>query len=125
LKLKEIAYQHAEAYAAGELKHGPFALLEAKTAVVFLLAPGPHEASVRNSIHEVHARGSPIFVLAMEGAQDPGPMGTATVWLPQAPPLMQPYVFSVALHLLSYWVAKARSLPIDRPRNLAKSVTVE
>jgi glucosamine--fructose-6-phosphate aminotransferase (isomerizing) len=125
LKLKEIAYQHAEAYPAGELKHGPFALLEKTTAVVFLLAPGPHEASLRNSLHEVHARGSPTFVLAMEGARDPGDLATHTLWVPAAPIELQPLVFSSALHLVSYWVAKARALPIDRPRNLAKSVTVE
>ncbi|MBI2077364.1 MAG: glutamine--fructose-6-phosphate transaminase (isomerizing) [Euryarchaeota archaeon] len=125
LKLKEIAYLHAEAYAAGELKHGPFALLEKSTAVVFLLAPGAHEASLRNSLHEVHARGAPTFVIAMDGAQDPGPLATHTLWVPAAPFDLQPLVFSTALHLVSYWVAKARALPIDRPRNLAKSVTVE
>ncbi len=125
LKLKEIAYQHAEAYPAGELKHGPFALLEKDTAVLFLLSKGPHEASIRNSMHEVHARGSPVFVIATDGVQDPGHLATKTWWIPDAAPELQPLVFSSALHLVSYWVAKARALPIDRPRNLAKSVTVE
>lgn len=125
LKLKEIAYQHAEAYPAGELKHGPFALLSPSTPVVFLIAPGPHEDSLRNSLHEVHARGPPTFVVAAEGAKDPGKLATRTFWIPAAPPELQPLVFASALHLVSYWVAKARGLPIDKPRHLAKSVTVE
>ena len=125
LKLKEIAYQHAEAYPAGELKHGPFALLTAETAVVFLLHEGPNEDAVRNSIQEVLARGAPVFVLAMEGCKDPGVAPERVVWLPATEGMHGPIVFGVALHLLSYWVAKGRGLPIDRPRNLAKSVTVE
>lgn len=125
LKLKEIAYQHAEAYPAGELKHGPFALLTEQTAVVFLLQPGPHQDGVLNSIQEVKARGAPVFVVAMDGARDPSLPAEQVVWLPAAPEMHSPNVFGVAMHLLSYWVAKGRGLPIDRPRNLAKSVTVE
>jgi glucosamine--fructose-6-phosphate aminotransferase (isomerizing) len=125
LKLKEIAYQHAEAYPAGELKHGPFALLTPETAVLFLHAPGGHEDAILNSLQEVKARGAPVFVLAMEGAKSDGLPVDSTVWLPETDPELAPLVFAVALHLLSYWTAKGRGLPIDKPRNLAKSVTVE
>jgi glucosamine--fructose-6-phosphate aminotransferase (isomerizing) len=125
LKLKEIAYQHAEAYPAGELKHGPFALLTSDTPVVFLLAPDRNESSILNSLHEVHARGAPTFVVAMEGSKDPGTSADHVIWLPDVRDELTPFIFSSALHLLSYWVAKARGLPIDKPRNLAKSVTVE
>lgn len=125
LKLKEIAYQHAEASGAGELKHGPFALLTPSTPVVVLVAPGPGEAQLWNSIHEVKARGSPVFVLALEGCAPYEAAAGHSVRLPAVDPDLQPFVFASALHLLAYWVAKARALPIDRPRNLAKSVTVE
>lgn len=125
LKLKEIAYQHAEAYPAGELKHGPFALLTSETPVVFLLAPDRNAPSVLNSLQEVHARGAPTFVLATDDAPEPGPAGDVVVRVPSVSSELSPFIFSSALHLLSYWVAKARGLPIDKPRNLAKSVTVE
>jgi glutamine---fructose-6-phosphate transaminase (isomerizing) len=124
LKLKEIAYQHAEAYPAGELKHGPFALLTPQTAVVFLLAPGPHEDAIRNSMKDVAARAAPVYVLAMDDADVPAKF-THCFRIPWVEHELQPLVYASALHLLSYWVAKARGLPIDRPRNLAKSVTVE
>jgi glutamine---fructose-6-phosphate transaminase (isomerizing) len=125
LKLKEIAYQHAEAYPAGELKHGPFALLTPETAVLFLLHAGPNEDAVLNSIQEVKARGADVYVVAMEGCRDPGLEAGRVVWLPSTEGPHSAIVFGVAMHLLSYWVAKGRGLPIDRPRNLAKSVTVE
>jgi glucosamine--fructose-6-phosphate aminotransferase (isomerizing) len=125
LKLKEIAYQHAEAYPAGGLKHGPFALLTPETAVLFLHGPGSHQDALLNSIQEVSARGSQVLVLAMDGCKKDGLPLDRTVWLPAVEEDLAPFVFAVASHLLSYWVAKARALPIDRPRNLAKSVTVE
>lgn len=125
LKLKEIAYQHAEAYPAGELKHGPFALLTPETAVLFLHGPGHHQDALLNSIQEVMARGSQVVVLAMDGCKKDGLPRDRTVWLPEVEESLAPFVFAVASHLLSYWVAKGRALPIDRPRNLAKSVTVE
>ncbi len=125
LKLKEIAYQHAEAYPAGELKHGPFALLSEEAAVVFLLAPDANQDAVLNSLQEVHARGPTTIVVAMEGSKDPGEAANHVLWVPAVDDNLAPFVFSTAMHLLSYWVAKARGLPIDKPRNLAKSVTVE
>lgn len=125
LKLKEIAYQHAEAYPAGELKHGPFALLTPETAVLFLHGPGAHQDSLLNSIQEVKARGSQVLVLAMDGCKKDGLPLERTVWLPAVEESLAPFVFGTAVHMLAYWVAKGRALPIDRPRNLAKSVTVE
>jgi glutamine---fructose-6-phosphate transaminase (isomerizing) len=103
LKLKEIAYQHAEAYPAGELKHGPFALLTPKTPVLFLLGADRHSSAVLNSLQEVRARGSPVFVLASDDAPDPGI--AQCVRLPSIRGDLQPFVFASALHLLSYWVA--------------------
>lgn len=123
LKLKEIAYQHAEAYPAGELKHGPFALLTPQTPVLFLVGSGRHRDPVLNSLQEVKARGAPVFALATQDVALPA--GVSVLHLPEAHGDAAPFVFASALHLLSYWVAKARGLPIDRPRNLAKSVTVE
>lgn len=124
LKLKEIAYQHAEAYPAGELKHGPFALLTPETPVVFLLGDDGNQSKICNSIEEVAARGAPVHVLAIGDVDVPA--AAHSVWrLPRTSEDLSPFVFSTALHLLSYWVAKARGLPIDKPRNLAKSVTVE
>ena len=125
LKLKEIAYQHAEAYPAGELKHGPFALLGPNTPVIFLHQADDVEEAVLNSIQEVQARGAPTYVLAAEGTRIEGVPADRVVWLPAVEPQLAPLVFSCALHLLAYWTAKGRALPIDRPRNLAKSVTVE
>lgn len=125
LKLKEIAYQHAEAYPAGELKHGPFALLTPATPVVFLLANDRNAPAILNSMQEVHARGAPTFAIVAGDGLDPGAAADVVLRVPESPEHLSPFVFASALHLLSYWVAKARGLPIDRPRNLAKSVTVE
>ncbi len=124
LKLKEIAYQHAEAYPAGELKHGPFALLTESTPVIFLLGDGEHADSVRNSLEEVAARGAPTLVLAV-GDVEVDAHRHRVIRLPAASRLQHPLLHATAMHSLAYWTAKARGLPIDKPRNLAKSVTVE
>jgi glucosamine--fructose-6-phosphate aminotransferase (isomerizing) len=125
LKLKEISYIHAEGYAAGELKHGPFALLGVKTPVVALLArDSTHEAMV-TSIKEIKARRSPV--LAVVGEDDDAMAGLAdhVITIPKIDPLFSPVVNAVVLQLLAYFVARERGCPIDFPRNLAKSVTVE
>ena len=125
LKLKEIAYQHAEAYSAGELKHGPFALLTKDTPVIFLLSRSGAMDKVLNNVMEVKARGSPVILLTAGTLPEANGLGVHVITLPIVHELLEPLVFGSALHLLSYETAKQRGCEIDRPRNLAKSVTVE
>ncbi len=125
LKLKEIAYIHAEGYAAGELKHGPFALLGEKTPVVAVVGRDGTYDPIVTSIKEIKARHSPV--IAVTGEDDDGIAGLAdyVIKMPEIDPLFSPVTNSVALQLLAYFTAKERGCPIDFPRNLAKSVTVE
>lgn len=125
LKMKEIGYVHAEGYSSGELKHGPFALLTKRTPV-FVLLPndGTREKQI-GTILEVRSRGSPVYGLALGGAQGSQEFLDGALELPDVPALQSPFVFGVASHLLAYELAALRGLPIDKPRNLAKSVTVE
>ncbi len=125
LKLKEIAYVHAEGYSSGELKHGPFALLTKRTPVFAFLAPGPLQEKDIGTVLEIRTRGAPVYGIA---TGDPKPWEefcTQVVGLPEIDPLLSPLAFGMASHLLAYEVASLRGLPIDRPRHLAKSVTVE
>ena len=125
LKLKEISYIHAEGYSAGELKHGPFALLGSDTPVVAILASdNTHEAMLTN-IKEVKARGSPVLALAEEGDTLAREIADFSIPVPRVDPVFSPVINTVVLQLLAYYVAKYRGCPIDFPRNLAKSVTVE
>jgi glucosamine--fructose-6-phosphate aminotransferase (isomerizing) len=125
LKLKEISYIHAEGYAAGELKHGPFALLGRDTPVIAILTrDGTHQAMLTN-IREVKARGSPLLALIEEGDDSVEGLADFVITVPRVNPLFSPVVNTVALQLLAYHVAKKRGCNIDFPRNLAKSVTVE
>ena len=125
LKLKEISYIHAEGYAAGELKHGPFALLGSSTPVVALIAQdNTYEAMITN-IKEVKARRSPVIAITGEGDDTIGEIVDSVITLPQVDPIFSPIVNTVALQLLAYYTARQRGYPIDYPRNLAKSVTVE
>ena len=125
LKLKEISYIHAEGYAAGELKHGPFALLGNKTPVIAIIAPDSTREAMLTTIKEVKARGSPLIVLAQEEDEAIEKVADLIIALPRVDALLSPVVNSVALQLLAYYTAKERGCPIDFPRNLAKSVTVE
>ncbi len=125
LKLKEISYIHAEGYAAGELKHGPFALLGEKTPVVAIVTQDNAYEPVVTSIKEIKARHSPVIALAGEDDDITPDLVDSVIFIPRVDPLFSPVVNSVALQLLAYFVAKERGCPIDFPRNLAKSVTVE
>jgi glucosamine--fructose-6-phosphate aminotransferase (isomerizing) len=125
LKLKEISYIHAEGYAAGELKHGPFALLGSGTPVVAVVAQDNTYEPMITGIKEVKARQSPVLALVGEGDETIGALTDSVITVPQVDPLFSPVVNSVVLQLLAYYVAKQRDCPIDFPRNLAKSVTVE
>jgi len=125
LKLKEVAYIHSEGYAAGELKHGPFALLGSNTPVIAIVAHDNTYEAMLTNIKEVRARGSPVVALVREGDEDIEDLADSVVTVPGVDPMFSPVVNTVALQLLAYYTAKQRGCPIDFPRNLAKSVTVE
>ncbi len=125
LKLKEISYIHAEGYAAGELKHGPLALVSEDMPVVAL---APHNALLEkllSNLQEVRARGGELLVFTGEGVDLPDEQGVAVLSLPVPLSALSPVVFTVPLQLLAYHVAVLKGTDVDRPRNLAKSVTVE
>ena len=125
LKLKEISYIHAEGYAAGELKHGPFALLGNSTPVVALITQdNTYEAMITN-VKEIKARRSPVIAITGEGDDTISEIVDSVITLPRVDPIFSPIVNTVAVQLLAYYTAKQRGYPIDYPRNLAKSVTVE
>lgn len=129
LKLKELAYIHAEGFAAGELKHGPIALIDAGQPV-FVIVPSPgsehglHDKVV-SSIQEIRARGARTIVIAEEGDQDVVPFADEIIRVPVTPPLLAPLVATVPLQVFACELAWAKGLDVDQPRNLAKSVTVE
>jgi glutamine---fructose-6-phosphate transaminase (isomerizing) len=125
LKLKEISYLHAEGYPAAELKHGPIALIEDGTPVV-VVHPSSHVyAKMLTNIQEVAARGAAIIAIAEDGDREVAAHATHVLRVPATAQLLSPLVCLLPLQLLSYHVAVARGCPIDKPRNLAKSVTVE
>jgi glucosamine--fructose-6-phosphate aminotransferase (isomerizing) len=125
LKLKEISYIPADAYAAGEMKHGPIALLSERTPVVTVATDAPVLDKVLSNVAEVRARGAHVIAVATEGASEVEDAAEAVMWVPKTDWLLQPILAIVPLQLLAYRVARARGLNIDQPRNLAKTVTVE
>ena len=125
LKLKEISYIHAEAYAAGELKHGPFALLSSKTPVVAACLPGPTYGVMIGNLKEIKARGSPIIVFGDVNAPELIELADCIIPIKHEGMMTDVFTVSVALQLLAYYVAVRLGRDIDKPRNLAKSVTVE
>ena len=129
LKLKELAYMHAEGFAAGELKHGPIALIEEGLPVV-VVVPSPRGRSVLHdklvsNIQEIRARGARTIVIAEEGDETVEPYADTLVRIPAVPTLLQPLVATVPLQVFACEMAAAKGFDIDQPRNLAKSVTVE
>lgn len=125
LKLKEISYLHAEGYPAGELKHGPIAMLDPEMPVIAIALASPTFDKVVSNIQEVRARNAPVIALATEGDATIASHADEVVYLPHAPEELTPIVATVPLQLLAYHVAIARGCDVDQPRNLAKSVTVE
>ncbi|MCM8557216.1 glutamine--fructose-6-phosphate transaminase (isomerizing) [Sphingomicrobium sediminis] len=126
LKLKEISYIHAEGYAAGEMKHGPIALIDDQVPVICLAPSGPYFDKTVSNMQEVAARGGKIILISdSEGIDEAGDDAIATIEMPKAHPLIQPIVYAVPVQLLAYHVAVAKGTDVDQPRNLAKSVTVE
>ncbi|HEX8758991.1 MAG TPA: glutamine--fructose-6-phosphate transaminase (isomerizing) [Pseudonocardiaceae bacterium] len=129
LKLKELAYMHAEGFAAGELKHGPIALLEEGLPVV-VVVPSPKgravlHAKLLSNIQEIRARGARTIVIAEEGDETVRPYASDLLEVPAVPTLLQPLVSTVPLQVLAAEIARQRGYDVDKPRNLAKSVTVE
>jgi glucosamine--fructose-6-phosphate aminotransferase (isomerizing) len=122
LKMKEIAYIPSEGYAGGELKHGPLALITERTPVIALATCGK---KIQSNIKEVRARGADVIALATEGDPDIGKVASVVIELPETRPVFSAVLATVAVQLLAYYTANKLGLPIDKPRNLAKCVTVE
>jgi glucosamine--fructose-6-phosphate aminotransferase (isomerizing) len=131
LKLKEISYIHAEGYPAGEMKHGPNALIDEDLPVVVLATRDSSSQSrvlfekTLSNVQEVKARGGMVLAVACEGEQEIGKMADHVLWVPQTDELLLPILEIVPLQLLAYHIAVRRGCDVDQPRNLAKSVTVE
>ncbi|MDO7833853.1 glutamine--fructose-6-phosphate transaminase (isomerizing) [Sphingobium sp. HBC34] len=126
LKLKEISYIHAEGYAAGEMKHGPIALIDDAVPVIVIAPSGPLFEKTVSNMQEVQARGGKVVLISdAEGIAAAGDGCMATIEMPRVHPLIAPLVYAVPVQLLAYHVAVAKGTDVDQPRNLAKSVTVE
>ena len=125
LKLKEISYIHAEGYAAGEMKHGPIALIDEALPVVVLATREPAYEKTLGNMEEVRARGGHVFAVVSEGDTLAASLAEVALTVPQAPPLLTPLLSVIPLQFLAYHVADLKGTDVDQPRNLAKSVTVE
>jgi glucosamine--fructose-6-phosphate aminotransferase (isomerizing) len=126
LKLKEISYIHAEGYAAGELKHGPIALIDEHVPVIVIAPSGPRFDKTVSNMAEVMARGGQVVLISDAAGLAAQGQGTlARIEVPAVDPFIQPLVTAIPIQLLAYQVAVAKGTDVDQPRNLAKSVTVE
>ncbi len=125
LKLKEISYIPTEAYAAGEMKHGPIALLDVESPVVVVADDGPVLPKLVSNIEEVRARGADVIAVATDGNQDIGELSRDVLWVPKTDHHLAPILTVIPLQLLAYHIAGMKGLNVDQPRNLAKTVTVE
>ena len=125
LKLKEISYIHAEGYPAGEMKHGPIALIDEEVPVVVLAPKGKTYEKILSNIEEVRARGGKVIALANPGSEEIASKAQDVLWIPESHHLLMPILFNVPLQLLAYNIAVLKGTDVDQPRNLAKSVTVE
>jgi glucosamine--fructose-6-phosphate aminotransferase (isomerizing) len=129
LKLKEISYIHAEGYPAAEMKHGPIALVDENTPSIFLVSTGGVFDKVMSNMEEIKARGGPVIAIASEGDAETAAYihdrADEVIFVPQVPEYLQPLVAVIPLQLLAYHIALLRGCDVDKPRNLAKSVTVE
>jgi glucosamine--fructose-6-phosphate aminotransferase (isomerizing) len=126
LKLKEISYIHAEGYAAGEMKHGPIALIDENVPIIVIAPSGPLFEKTVSNMQESQARGGKIVLISdAEGLAEAGDGCLATIEMPKVHPLIAPLVYAVPVQLLAYHVAVVKGTDVDQPRNLAKSVTVE
>jgi glucosamine--fructose-6-phosphate aminotransferase (isomerizing) len=125
LKLKEISYIATDAYAAGEMKHGPIALLDQSTPVVVVATESPVLEKVISNIQEVRARGARVIAVATEGDEQIAEHCDEVIYVPRTEWMLAPLLAVIPLQLLAYHIARRRGLNVDQPRNLAKTVTVE
>ena len=125
LKLKEISYTHAEGYPAGEMKHGPIALIDEHMPVLCLTPKDPWHEKMISQIQQAKARGGIVIAVATDGDELVGGMANHVLWVPETPWMLSPVITVLPLQLLAYHIATLRGLDVDQPRNLAKSVTVE
>ncbi|MGB9639415.1 MAG: glutamine--fructose-6-phosphate transaminase (isomerizing) [Anaerolineales bacterium] len=125
LKLKEISYIHAEAYPAGEMKHGPIALIDKNLPIIAIAPQDPWYEKMLSQIEQAKARGGKIITIATDGDEPVSNVSDRVIWLPPTPWLLSPVTTIIPLQLLAYHIAVMRGLDVDQPRNLAKSVTVE
>ncbi|MEE9302139.1 MAG: SIS domain-containing protein, partial [Alphaproteobacteria bacterium] len=126
LKLKEISYIHAEGFAAGELKHGPIALIDEDVPVIVVAPSGPLFEKTASNVQEIRARGGRVVLLSDAAGIDAlGAVAETTIELPAVDPFVAPLLYTIPVQLLAYHVAVLKGTDVDQPRNLAKSVTVE
>jgi glucosamine--fructose-6-phosphate aminotransferase (isomerizing) len=125
LKLKEISYIHAEGYPAGEMKHGPIALIDREMPVVVIAPQDSLYSKTLSNLEEVRARGGIVIAVASEHDQDIAGVADHVIRIPKTDPFLNPLLAIVPLQLLAYYTAVRRGCDVDKPRNLAKSVTVE
>jgi glucosamine--fructose-6-phosphate aminotransferase (isomerizing) len=123
--MKEISYIPSDAYAAGEMKHGPIALLDETTPVVCVATESPVLEKVLSNMAEVRARGADVIAIATEGDENVADTADQTLYVPRTDWILQPILAVIPLQLLAYHTARALGLNVDQPRNLAKTVTVE
>jgi len=125
LKLKEISYIHAEAYPAGEMKHGPIALIDKNMPILAIMPKDKWYEKMRSQVEQAKARGGRTIIVATDGDKDILELGDDLMWVPEAHWLTNPIISVIPLQILAYHIAVMRGLDVDQPRNLAKSVTVE
>jgi glucosamine--fructose-6-phosphate aminotransferase (isomerizing) len=125
LKLKEISYIHAEAYPAGEMKHGPIALIDKEMPVIALILKDPWYEKMFSQVEQAKARGGTVIAVATDGDDLIPSIADHILWVPPTPWYLSPVTAVIPLQLLAYHIAALRGLDVDQPRNLAKSVTVE
>ena len=125
LKLKEISYIHAEGYPAAEMKHGPIALVDKDLPVVFVATKDSYYEKIVSNVQEIKARSGMVLAVATVGDEIIPGMADDTMYVPDADELIAPLLSVIPMQLLSYYVGLAKGLDVDKPRNLAKSVTVE
>ena len=125
LKLKEISYIHAEGYPAGEMKHGPIALIDEDMPVVAVMPHDRHYEKIYSNVMEAKARDGKIIAIATEGDQHVKSLTNDVFYIPEADPMLVPILTTIPLQLMSYYIAVRLGCDVDQPRNLAKSVTVE
>jgi len=125
LKLKEISYIHAEGYSAGEMKHGPIALVEPELFTVAIAVKGDVYDKMIGNIQEIKARSGPVIGVALDGDPEIPRQADDVIWVPECPELVSPITVAIPLQILAYHIADLKGCHIDQPRNLAKTVTVE